>query len=124
MSNLLLQFAVEKDPTAFYTYEEFLTGVDTLRTFCLLRAQSVEGQLNGTIPATASGQAEDVSAMIDASEITLSDMGSMSGTGGGFGDGGNRHIPWLGRRDSRAGPAGASLLSSMPGKALPPLSGL
>ena len=82
---------VEKDPTAFYTYEEFLTGVDTLRTFCLLRAQSVEGQLNGTIPATASGQAEDVSAMIDASEITLSDMGSMSGTGGGFGDGGNRH---------------------------------
>ena len=42
---------VEKDPTKFCTYEEFQTGVDTLREFCLLRAESVSGQLEGTIPA-------------------------------------------------------------------------
>lgn len=28
---------VEKDPTAFCTYEEYEKGVETLRVFCLLR---------------------------------------------------------------------------------------
>ena len=73
---------VKKDPTAFYSYQEFESGIDTLRAFCLLRKESVEGQINGTIPATTSGQAEDSSALIDASSITLSDMGSMGGSGG------------------------------------------
>ena len=41
---------VEKDPTKFCTYEEFQTGVDTLREFCLLRAESVSGQLEGDHP--------------------------------------------------------------------------
>lgn len=76
---------VKKDPTAFYSYQEFESGIDTLRAFCLLREESVEGQINGTIPAITSGQAEDSSALIDASSITLSDMGSMGGSGeGGF----------------------------------------
>ena len=74
---------VKKDPTAFYSYQEFKAGVDTLRAFCLFREESVEGQINGTIPATTSGQAEDSSALIDASNITLSDMGSMGSSGGG-----------------------------------------
>ena len=74
---------VKKDPTAFYSYQEFESGIDTLRAFCLLREESVEGQINGTISATTSGQAEDSSALIDASSITLSDMGSMGGSGGG-----------------------------------------
>ena len=74
---------VKKDSTAFYSYQEFKAGIDTLRAFCLLREESVEGQINGTIPATTSGQAEDSSALIDASSITLSDMGSMGGSGGG-----------------------------------------
>ena len=43
---------VERDPTKFCTYEEFQTGVDTLRTFCNLRSQSVQGQFDGTIPST------------------------------------------------------------------------
>ena len=75
---------VEKDPTAFYTYEEFQTGVETLRSFCRLRAESVTGQLDGTIPSTEDGQAADASALVDASSITLSDMGTMN-QGGGFG---------------------------------------
>lgn len=74
---------VKKDPTAFYSYQEFEAGIDTLRAFCLFREESVEGQINETIPATTSGQAEDSSALIDASSITLSDMGSMGGSGGG-----------------------------------------
>ena len=80
---------VEKDPTAFYTYEEFQTGVDALRAFCRLRAESASGQLDGTIPSTTEGQAVNPSALIDASSITLSNMGTMNqggGPGGGRGD--------------------------------------
>ena len=78
---------VERDPTKFCTYEEFETGIDTLERFCLLRAQSVRGQLEGTIPSTDEGQTEDGSALVDASSITISDMGSMNngGMGGGIG---------------------------------------
>ncbi len=75
---------VEKDPTKFCTYEEFEKGVSTLRKFCQLRSESVQGQLDGTIPSTTEGQNEDNSALIDASSITLSDMGTM-GMGGGKG---------------------------------------
>lgn len=68
---------VEKDPTRFCTYEAFETGIDTLKEFCLLRAKSVQGQLDGSIPATAEGQAQDSAALVDASSISLSAMGSM-----------------------------------------------
>ena len=78
---------VEQDPTKFCTYEEFETGIDTLERFCLLRAQSVRGQLEGTIPSTDEGQTEDGSALVDASGLSISDMGSMNngGMGGGIG---------------------------------------
>ena len=75
---------VEKDPSKFCTYEEFESGVETLREFCLLRAESVRGQLEGTIPSTSEGQTADSSTLIDASSLTLSDMGTMNnGMGGG-----------------------------------------
>lgn len=77
---------VEKDPTKFCTYEEFEAGVDTLEQFCLLRAESIEDQLDGTIPSTSDGQQEDSSALVDASSINISDMGTMNnGMGGGMG---------------------------------------
>lgn len=78
---------VESDPTKFCTYEEFETGVSTLKEFCLLRAESIQGQLDGTIPSTSDGQEQDSSSLIDASSITISDMGSMNngGDGGGMG---------------------------------------
>ena len=81
---------VQKDPTKFCTYEEFEQGVSTLKQFCLLRAQSVKGQLEGTIPSTSDGQAEDSSNLISADGITVSDMGSMGNMGGGN-MGGNRN---------------------------------
>lgn len=74
---------VEKDPTAFYSYEEFQQGVATIVSFCELRAQSVAAQLDGVIATTDEGQAQDSSALVDASALTLSDMGSMAGTGMG-----------------------------------------
>lgn len=83
---------VEKDPTKFCTYNEFIKGIDTLKEFCLLRAQSVSGQLNGEIPSTSDGQSQDSSNLISADGITISDMGSMNNNGGfgsnrgGFGD--------------------------------------
>lgn len=70
---------VEKDPTKFCTYEEFETGVATLKSFCELRAESIRGQLDGTIPATSDGQQADSSALVDASSLNISDMGSMGG---------------------------------------------
>ena len=78
---------VEKDPTAFCTPEEYEKGVDALRSFCSLRIESIRGQLDGTIPATDEGQSADDSALVNASEVSISDMGSMNnGMGGGFGD--------------------------------------
>lgn len=68
---------VEQDPTKFCSYEEFEKGTDTLKDFCLLRAESVKGQLRGDIPATAEEQAVDQDSLVDASGLALSDMGTM-----------------------------------------------
>lgn len=66
---------VEKDPTKFCTYEEFEKGVATLKEFCLLRAESVCGQLDGTIGSTS--ETQDADTLIDAGELQINDMGSM-----------------------------------------------
>lgn len=80
----LIDEYVEKDPTKFCTYDEFKAGVEAISKFCTLRAESVSGQLDGTIPSTTEGQQADSSALVDDSELNSSDMGSMGG-GGGFG---------------------------------------
>ena len=74
----------EKDPTAFYTAEELDQAVQTLQTFCEKRAESVQGQLGGTIPSTEAGQTENAANLIDARNVNLNDMGefNQSGTGG------------------------------------------
>ncbi len=72
---------VQQDPTAFCTYEEFTSGVATLQEFCLLRADSVSGQLAGTIPSTYEEQLSNSEALIDASHLSLSDMGGFSSGG-------------------------------------------
>lgn len=73
---------VEQDPTKFCTYEEFTQGVETLREFCRLRSLSVAGQLEGSIPATDQGQQAEPDALVDASGLTIADMGSMQNTMG------------------------------------------
>lgn len=81
---------VEKDPTKFCTYDEFTEGVAALKEFCTLRAESVRGQLDGTIPSTSDAQSEDSFALISGSSVNISAMGSMNGggMGGGRQDGG------------------------------------
>lgn len=79
---------LEQDSSKFYTMEEFAKAVETLQTFCDKRAQSIRGQLDGSIPSTSQGQ-QNSDALVDASDITTSDMGSMnSGKGGGMNFGG------------------------------------
>ena len=69
---------VKEDPTAFYTYEEYDQAAQLLYQVVNLRAESVEGQLDGTIPSTDDGQQENSSSLIDGSDIDLSIMGTMS----------------------------------------------
>lgn len=75
---------VEKDPTAFCTYEEFQQAAQYLKEFCILRAQSIKGQLNGSIPSTSEGQEANSSTLINASSIDIDAMGTQNG--GGFGN--------------------------------------
>ena len=90
----LIKSYVEKDPTAFYTYEEFELGVETMRQFCALRSESISMQLENGETTSNMGYA-------DASDLTLSDMGSMGmgggggmpGSGGSKGDFGGREWP-------------------------------
>ena len=77
---------VKTDPTAFYSYDEYLTAVDTLYQVVKLRGESIQGQLDGTIPSIEAEQRSS-DALVDASTLDLSVMGSMNtgGGGGGFG---------------------------------------
>ena len=77
----LISEYVKDDPTAFCTYEEYQAGIAVLEQFCSLRAESISGQLNGTIPATTEGQAAQSTALIDASSLDVSALGSSMGGG-------------------------------------------
>lgn len=68
---------VQKDPTAFCSYQDYLLGVETFQEFCLLRSKSIRGQLEGQLPANLSQQNEE-SPRIDASHIRLEDMGEIA----------------------------------------------
>ena len=73
---------VETDPTAFYSYDEYLTAAETLYQVVKLRGQSIQGQLDGTIPSTEEAQRSS-DALVDASALDLSVIGSMNTGGGG-----------------------------------------
>ena len=77
---------VKTDSTAFYSYDEYLTAADTLYQVVKLRGQSIQGQLDGSIPSTEEAQRSS-DALVDASTLDISVMGSMNtgGGGGGFG---------------------------------------
>lgn len=77
----LISEYVKDDPTAFCTYEEYQAGVAVLEQFCTLRAESISGQLNGTIPATTEGQAAEPTALLDGSSLNISALGSSMGGG-------------------------------------------
>lgn len=74
----LIDSLVETDPTAFYTYEEYNTAAETLYQVVSLRGESILGQINGTIPSTREAQQSDSSALVDASDLDLTVMGTMN----------------------------------------------
>ena len=78
---------VAEDPTAFYTEEEYGTAVDFFYKAINLRAESIDGQIAGTIPSTDAGQKADSSSLVDGSGIDITAMGQFSM--GGFGGGGS-----------------------------------
>ena len=81
---------VADDPTSFYTYEEYDQAAQMLYQTVLLRAESVKGQIGGSIPATTAEQQENPSLLMETSSIDLSVMGSMMGGRGGVDENGGR----------------------------------
>lgn len=78
-----IDMLVETDPTALYSYDEYEVGAEMLYQTVVLRAESVRGQIDGTIPATDEEQRADAANLVDASEIDISVMGAMDmGKGG------------------------------------------
>jgi hypothetical protein len=75
----LISDYVKNDSTAFCTYEEYKSAISTLRTLGNLRAQSVQGQLDGTIPATTQEQKANPNQLISPGDLNLSNLGSMMG---------------------------------------------
>ena len=79
----LFKSYVEKDPTAFFSLDEFDKGVSTLKDFCSLRLESITLQLEN-------GETERNMVYVDASGINLANMGFMEGVFGGKEDFMNR----------------------------------
>ena len=75
---------LEQDSSAFYDMPAFEKAVDTLQSFCAKRCESIRGQLEGRIPSTSQTQQTDRTALVDASDLSTADMGSMNAGGGDF----------------------------------------
>lgn len=89
---------VKQDPSAFNTYEEYQAAVAELIKLGTLRAESIQGQLDGDIPSTAERQQASPESLVDASSIELSKLGENGPGGrgmggGGFGGGGQGGMP-------------------------------
>jgi spore coat protein CotH len=83
----LISDYVKNDATAFCTYDEHKTAISSFITLGNLRAQSVQGQLDGTVPSTTAEQNTNADQLILAGELTLADLGSMMGGRGDNNDG-------------------------------------
>ena len=72
MYEMILPY-VEKDPTLFYSVDEFRHGFEVLVDFCLRRAESVRRQLDGKLATVNSEQQPEDK--VDASDLIVMDMG-------------------------------------------------
>ena len=82
---------VEKDPSSFYTADEYQKAYKTLKEFCHLRAESIRKQLDGSLSTKTSEQKADD--QVDASAITISNMGTFNQGDNGNGDGQGQMSP-------------------------------
>ncbi len=87
--DLLISDYVENDSTAFCTFQEYKTAVEAFKVLGNLRYQSIQGQLDGTVPSTTAQQAANSGKLISSGNLSLSTLGSMMG-GGDHADAGNR----------------------------------
>ncbi len=84
-TDLLIGEYVANDATAFYSYDEYQSALEQFRIIARLRAESVSGQINRTIPSTSEGQSSEPDKLTDTSEINMNALGSGGGIGGGKG---------------------------------------
>ena len=77
----LISNYVKKDSTAFCTFEEYKAAVEAFKTLGNLRYQSIQGQLDGTVPSTTAAQTENPDKLISAGNLDLTSLGSMMGGG-------------------------------------------
>ncbi|MBB3114456.1 hypothetical protein FHS18_006577 [Paenibacillus phyllosphaerae] len=89
----LISDEVKNDPSSFTTFEAYQEAVAELTKLGTLRAESIQGQLDGAIPSTTEGQQADSSTLIDSSSVDLTKLGNQGGNkgpgGGGFGGSGD-----------------------------------
>ena len=77
---------VKNNNSPYHTYEQYTNSLPELIKIGYLRAESIKGQLDGTIPSTTEGQSADSSSLINASSVNISALGSMMGGGMGRGE--------------------------------------
>ena len=112
---------VKADPTAFYSYDEYLKAIEAFKNAANLRMTSINGQLDGTVPSTTEEQKANPDKLVDSSSVNLSDLGSGmgGGKGGDFGgiggfDRGNRQDNFFGTENG---------VPQMPNGAMPEMNG-
>ncbi|ABX41090.1 CotH kinase family protein [Lachnoclostridium phytofermentans] len=101
---------VKNDVSAYYTYDQYKESLPNLIELGHLRAESIKGQLNGTIPSTSNGQNADNSALIDAEGVNLSALGSMGAGGMGGGMGGRPEVDGDFSLDGQGGFPGGNMV--------------
>ncbi len=85
----LIDTYVQSDPTKFCTYEQYKSSLDTFVKVGNLRAESINGQLDGSVPSTTEQQGKNPDKLISADGIDISSLGSMMGGMRGNPPGGN-----------------------------------
>ena len=70
---------VHADPSAFFDDAAYQSAVTELKKLGLLRAESIAGQLDGSIPATTEAQRANPAALVDAGSLDMSALGSGGG---------------------------------------------
>ncbi len=75
---------VRHDPTAFCTYEEYVAAKDAFAQILTLRGESIQGQLNGSVPSTTEGQAAQPSLLVSGANIDFAALANDAMMGGGM----------------------------------------
>jgi len=66
----LIRPYVYKDPTRFYSTDRFEREVESMKAFCIKRAESIQRQLDGALSADT--MAQEAEAKVDASDVVIS----------------------------------------------------